>query len=123
MQDVGGITRIPDVLYGVSLVFVCVCSVCVLIYVCVQGEVVGYHSQDGVCVCVQGEVVGYHSQAECQRLGLDHHELLKMMKIRREKFECNNVENYEFDGEDLDDEDREDSDNCCTYSRASCNFS
>ena len=69
-------------------------------------------------------MLGYHSQAECQRLGLDHHELLKMMKILGEEFECRNVENDEFEGEDMDlyDEDGEDSDNCCMCSIASCNF-
>ena len=77
---------------------------------------------DVVCVCVQGEVLGYHSQAECRRRGLNHYELLKMMKTHGEEFStvCNNndEEDDEFDGEDLDfnDEDGEDSDNCCECS-------
>ena len=43
MQDIGGVTRIPDVMNGVCMLFVYVCClymcvVCVYLYMCVYRE-------------------------------------------------------------------------------------
>lgn len=75
-------------------------------------------------LCVQGEVMGYHSQEEHQKLGLNQYELLKMMKSNGAEFVVDRInDEEEFDEVDMDMDDQEeleeDLDDCCECRRES----
>lgn len=73
-----------------------------------------------MCMLTQGKVQGYHSQAELQELGLDQHELLKLLKDEGAEFVYDNinddeedeVDGMEVDGEEGEEEELEECESC-----------